>query len=34
MEKGKMEKEGKKNNKYLDFLLHNILGYPLGAYKL
>ena len=29
---GKMGKEGKNNNKNLEFLLHNLLGHPQGGY--
>ena len=29
----KRESEGKNKRKHLDFLLHNILGNPLGVYK-
>ena len=32
--KQKMEKEGKNNNKNLDFLMHNKLCHPQGAYKV
>ena len=30
----KMEKEGKNKNKHLDFLIHNKLCHPRGAYKV
>ena len=30
----KKEKEGKNKNKHLDFLIHNILCHPQGAYKV